>query len=48
MVPKNTQWLSDDNFSPRYGQKSVFDVDPYVALQIVTPVGETIKQYFPC
>ena len=42
-LPKSPQWLSDDHFSPRYVQKGVFDVDPYVALQIVTPVGETIK-----
>ena len=42
-LPTSPQPLSDHHFSPRYGQKRVFDVDPYVAVQIITPMGEMIK-----
>ena len=43
MLPSSPQWLPDDHFWPTYGQKGVFDVDPYVALLIVTPIGVTLR-----
>ena len=38
-LPTSPQWLSDNHFSPRYDQKRVFDVDPYLAMQYITPRG---------